>query len=424
MSFSAAISGINAASSDLGVIGNNIANASTTGFKASRAQFADVYATSLLGAGANAVGQGVTLAGVNQQFAQGNISFTKNSLDLAINGRGFFQLSRNGALEYTRAGAFQADREGFIVSNQGARLQGFQANDDGELTRQSGDLRIDTALLDPKPTARVTYTTNLDSRGDSPGTGFATNGPYNAFATPPTKPNPRDYNHTTSTTIYDSLGNPHVLNLYYVKTAAPNTWEVYSLIDGQSQNEGAAQTLQFNSNGQFAADSATSVAINNWTPLDAAGAANGAAAQNFTVDLASTSQFGTSFAVSGTVQDGFGAGQLTGVQIDQGGTVSARFSNGQLRALGQIALASFNNENGLQPAGNTNWLETFASGAPNVAEPGTGGLGVVQSSALEGSNVQIAEQLVSLIQAQRNFQANAQVIKTADAATQTVINLR
>ena len=424
MSFSAAISGINAASSDLGVISNNIANASTTGFKASRTAFADVYATSLLGAGANAIGQGVALAGVTQQFAQGNIQFTKNSLDLAINGRGFFQLSRDGALEYTRAGAFQVDREGFIVSNQGLRLQGFQANDSGELTRQLGDLRIDTALLEPRATARVTYTTNLDSRGASPGTGFASEGPYDAFATPPSRPAPRDYNHTTSTTIYDSLGNPHVLNLYYVKTATPNTWQVYSLIDGQSQNGGAAQTLQFNSNGQFAADSATSIAIEGWTPRNKEGVANGAADQNFTIDLAATSQFGTPFAVSSTAQDGFAAGQLTGVQIDKGGTTFARFSNGQSRALGQIALASFSNQNGLQPAGNTNWLETFASGAPNVAEPGAGGLGAVQSSALEGSNVEIAEQLVNLIQAQRNFQANAQVVQAADAVTQTVINLR
>ena len=424
MTFSTAISGINAANSDLGVISNNIANASTTGFKTSRAEFADVYATSLLGAGGNAIGLGVTLAGVTQEFGQGNINFTNNSLDLAINGGGFFQLSRDGALEYTRSGAFQVDREGFIVSNGGLRLQGFQVDQGGDVTGQLGDVRIDTSLLDPNQTGSVIFTTNIDSRDVSPGTGFATNGPYDVFATPATAPNPADFNATTSTTVYDSLGNPHVLSLYYVKTTTPNTWEVYTLIDGQSQNGGAPVTLEFTSNGQFDPASLTSVAVAGWTPVDAAGIANGAAVQDFTVDLSNTTQFGTPFAVSSIIQDGFAAGQLRGIEIDESGVTFARYTNGESRALGQIALASFNNINGLQPVGDTNWVETFSSGPPNVAEPGTAGLGGIQSSALEDSNVEITEQLVALIVAQRNFQANAQVIQSADAITQTVINLR
>ena len=424
MTFSTAISGINAANSDLGVISNNIANASTTGFKTSRAEFADVYATSLLGAGGNAIGLGVTLAGVTQEFGQGNISFTNNSLDLAINGGGFFQLSRDGALEYTRAGNFQVDNEGFIVSNQGARLQGFQVDGQGDVTGQLGDVRIDTSLLDPNQTSNVSYTTNLDSRDVAPGGGFAAGGPYDAFAVPATVPNPTDFNATTSTTIYDSLGNPHVLSLYYVKTAVPNEWEVYSLIDGQSQNAGAAQTLTFTSNGQFDPASATGVTITGWAPVDDTGAANGAAAQTFDVDLASTTQFGTPFQVSSIIQDGFAAGQLRGIEIDDSGITFARYTNGESRALGQIALANFNNVNGLQPVGDTNWVETFSSGPPNLGEPGTSGLGGIQSAALEGSNVEITEQLVDLIVAQRNFQANAQVIQANDAITQTVINLR
>jgi flagellar hook protein FlgE len=184
MAFSTAISGINAATSDLGVISNNIANASTTGFKSSRAEFADVYATSLLGAGTNAIGKGVALAGVTQEFGQGNITFTNNSLDLAINGNGFFQLSVDGALEYTRAGSFQVDREGFIVSNQGARLQGFQVDDAGDVTGQIGDIQIDTSLIDPNPTGTVDFTSNLDSREVTPGGGFAA-------PTVPTMPSPR-----------------------------------------------------------------------------------------------------------------------------------------------------------------------------------------------------------------------------------------
>ena len=429
MAFSTAISGINAATADLGVISNNIANASTTGFKSSRAEFADVYATSLLGAGANAIGKGVSLAGVAQEFGQGNITFTNNSLDLAINGNGFFQLSVEGAIEYTRAGNFQVDREGFLVSNQNSRLQGFQVDAGGDVTGQLGDIQIDTSLIDPNPTANASLTSNLDSREVSPGAGFATNGPYDAFAVPATAPNPSDFNATTSTTIYDSLGNPHVLSLYYVKTTNPNEWQVYSLIDGQSQDPGTGTvgdpvTLQFTSNGQFDPTSATQIDVTAWAPLDSTGIANGAGAQSFAVNLAQTTQFGTSFAVTSVIQDGFAAGQLRGLEIDESGVAFARYTNGESRALGQIALAAFSNQNGLQPVGDTNWVETFSSGAPNVSEPGTSGLGVVQSAALEDSNVEITQELVNLIVAQRNFQANAQVIQAEDAITQTVINLR
>ncbi|MFK8043738.1 flagellar hook protein FlgE [Congregibacter sp.] len=429
MAFSTAISGINAANADLGVISNNIANASTTGFKASRAEFADVYATSLLGAGSNAIGQGVALAGVSQEFGQGTITFTNNSLDLAINGNGFFQLSVEGAIEYTRAGNFQVDNEGFLVSNQNSRLQGFQVDGGGDVTGQLGDIQIDTSLIDPNPTAAVGLTSNLDSRDVSPGTGFATNGPYDAFAVPATAPNPVDFNATTSTTIYDSLGNPHVLSLYYVKTTNPNEWEVYSLIDGQSQDPGTGTvgdpvTLTFTSNGQFDPTSATDINVTGWAPIDATGISNGASAQNFAVNLQQTTQFGTDFSVSSVIQDGFAAGQLRGLEIDESGVAFARYTNGESRALGQIALASFSNQNGLQPIGDTNWVETFSSGAPNVSGPGTSGLGVIQSAALEDSNVEITQELVDLIIAQRNFQANAQVIQAADAITQTVINLR
>jgi flagellar hook protein FlgE len=427
MTFSTAISGINAATADLGVISNNIANASTTGFKASRAEFADVYATSLLGAGSNAIGKGVSLASVKQEFGQGNITFTDNSLDLAINGNGFFQLSAEGAIEYTRAGTFQVDREGFIVSNQGAKLQGFQVNAAGDVTGQIGDIQIDTSLIDPNATGDVSLTSNLDSREVAPAVAFG--GPFDAFATPPTAPDPANFNATTSTTIFDSLGNPHVLSLYYVKTANPNEWSVYALVDGVSQTPtggalGDPVTLQFTSNGQFDPTSATQIDIAGYAPLDSTGADNGAAAQDFIVDLQQTSQFGTEFAVSSVVQDGFAAGQLRGLEIDESGIAFARYTNGESRALGQIALASFNNLNGLQPVGDTNWVETFASGSPNVSEPGTSGLGVVQSAALEDSNVEITAELVDLIVAQRNFQANAQVIQSNDAITQTVINLR
>ncbi|MEM0955698.1 MAG: flagellar hook protein FlgE, partial [Pseudomonadota bacterium] len=372
--------------------------------------------------GENAIGQGVGVAAVTQQFSQGNITFTNNSLDLAINGAGFFPVSADGVIEYTRAGTFQVNREGFLVTNQGSRLQGFQVDSQGTITGELNDLQIDRSLIDPTQTSTVELTSNLDSRDVSAGTGFATNGPYDAFTG--SAPASSDFNSTTSTTIFDSLGNPHVLSLYYVKTAVSNEWEVYSLIDGQSQNGGAAVTLEFTEDGQFDPLSATTVTIAGWIPVDEAGVANGAATQAVTIDLTETTQFGADFAVSSVVQDGFSAGQLRGLEIDETGVAFARYTNGVSRSLGQVALASFNNENGLQPIGDTNWVETFTSGSPNVGAPGTSGLGLIQSAALEDSNVQITQALVDLIIAQRNFQANAQVIQSNDAITQTVINLR
>lgn len=421
MSFDTAISGINAATSDLGVIGNNIANSSTTGFKTSRAEFADVYATSLLGAGANAVGKGVSLSGVTQEFTQGNISFTDNALDLAINGNGFFRLSDNGAAAYTRAGNFQVDRDGFIVTNQNQRLQAFQIGNTGEINGQIGDLQIDSSLIDPEPTSQVSITANLDSRAVTPTIPFG--GPHDAFAVPPVVPDPESFNATTSVTVYDGLGNSHVMSLYFVKGAAPNEWAVHSTIDGVTTS--GPDALNFQDNGKF--DPTTlpiDLGITGWTPLNEAGVPTGAAPQDFTVALSDLSQFGADFAVSDANQNGFTTGQLFGLDIDDTGVVFSRYTNGQARALGQVAIAGFSNPNGLQPLGDTTWAETFSSGTATLGEPGTSGLGVLQSGALEGSNVDITEQLVNMIVAQRNFQANAQVIQTQDTITQTVINLR
>ncbi len=421
MGFDTAVSGIKAATADLDVIGNNIANGSTTGFKTSRAEFADVYATSLLGAGGNAIGRGVSLAGVSQEFTQGNISFTNNALDLAVSGGGFFLLSDDGASLYTRAGNFQVDREGFIVNNQGHRLQAFQPDTVGNITGTLGDLQLDTSLIDPNPTSLVDVTANLDSREVPPLVPFG--GPFDAFATPPTVPDADSYNASSSTTIYDSLGNPHVLSTFFVKSATANEWEVHTMIDGVTTS--GPDTLTFQDNGQF--DPLTlpiELSITGWTPLNEGGLPTGATVQSFTVSLSRSTQFGTEFAVSTVIQDGFTTGQLRGVEIDDTGVAFARYTNGQARALGQVALVGFPNPNGLQPLGDTSWAETFSSGAGTISQPGTAGLGVVQSGALEDSNVEITEQLVNMILAQRNFQANAQVIQTQDTVTQTIINIR
>lgn len=421
MAFDTAISGMQAATSELNVIGNNIANSSTTGFKASRAQFADVYATSVLGVSSKAIGKGVTLSAVTQEFSQGNIGFTANSLDLAVNGDGFFVLSDEGAQSYTRAGSFQVDQEGYIVASSGSRLQAYQADAAGTVTGQLGDVQLQSGLIDPNPTTDVDVTLNLDSRETVPTIAFG--GPFDAFATPATAPDTSSYNSSSTTTIYDELGNSHNLDSYFVKTATPNEWEVYTLVDGVSTS--GPETMTFLSNGQL--DPATLPAqatITGWVPLDSDGLANGADPQDFTVSLSTSTQFGSPFGVSALAQDGYSAGQLSGINVAESGVIFARYTNGQSRALGQVALAGFNSVTGLQPQGDTTWLETFSSGPATLGEPGTAGLGVLQSGALEDSNVEVTEQLVDMIVAQRNFQAAAQVIQTEDTITQTIINIR
>ena len=404
MAFSTAISGIKAAQANLDVISNNIANASTVGFKASRAQFAEIYASSVSG-GSNA-GQGVELTEIRADFSQGSLDFTGSGLDLAISGNGFFIVSNGGASEYTRAGSFQVDRDGYLTNESGNRLQGYQGNTDGVITGELGDLFIDTTLVDPKVTSKVTITSNLDSREATPTT------------TPFASTDPTSYNSTTSTTIYDSLGNSHVLQLYYVKTATANTWDVYTSVDGGTPP--AATQISFDPDGTLAAASNNSIAIT--TPaaelLSAAGVAT------YTVDILATTQLGTDFSVNSATQDGYGAGQLISFEFDDTGTAFARYTNGQSRAIGQVALASFRNNNGLQAVGGSNYVESFGSGSPNIGVPGNSGRGDIQASAVEQANVDITQELVNLIVAQRNFQANAQVISTEDQATQAVINLR
>lgn len=422
MSFDTAVSGIKASTVSLGIIGNNIANAGTTGFKASRGEFADVFASSQLGTSANAVGKGVSVVGVNQSFSQGNISFTDNVLDMAINGPGFFVLNDDGTNVYSRAGNFQVDRAGFVVNSTGNRLMTFNTTEDGVPTGGMGELYIDASLIQPKATTTAELTANLDSRSLVPPAAWPAGG-FDAFAAPPTAPSPDMFNSSTSLTVYDSLGNSHVQSVYFAKTATQNEWNVYSLIDGVSQT--GPDTVTFDTSGQVPAASLPfEVSVAGWTPLDSTGAANGAAAQSFAVDLSNISQFGSEFSVTEINQDGFTTGQLKGVEVGEAGIVFARFTNGQARALGQVALSNFSNTAGLQPLGGSLWAETFASGQPTLSAAGSGGLGAVQSGALEDSNVQVTQQLVDMIVAQRNFQANAKVIQTEDTITQAIINLR
>jgi len=406
MGFNTALSGIQAASSDLSIIGNNIANSATTGFKSSRAEFADVYAASN-GSAKTAIGQGVRMQAAAQQFSQGGINFTDNPLDLAISGEGFFQLEANGSQIYSRAGAFKLDSSGNVVNNEGYSLMARQADTNGAITGAIAPLQLSNAYLDANPTAALSAGVNFDAREAQ------TDASWSLVAG---VPDAAGYNSSTTTTIYDSLGNDHTISMYFSKldpTTNPNEWNVRTMIDGNLED---TTSVTFNSDGSYNAPANIPV---TWNPGGGA-----TAGQSFTVDLSSSTQYGSNFAVNSLKQDGYTAGQLLGVDVDDSGIVFARYSNGQSQITAQVVLANFTNKQGLKPIGDTSWAETFSSGSPVVSEPGTAGLGLVQSNALENSNVDLTEQLVRMIEAQRNFQANAQTIQAEDTITQTIINLR
>lgn len=646
MPFNVALSGLRASSLDLEVTGNNIANTSTVGFKKSRAEFGDLYSNAFLGGGASSVGDGVQVQNVRQVFNQGNVSFTDRGLDLAISGNGFYVLSDGGETKYSRAGQFGVDKDGFVINSSGMRLQGFDADEDGNVGGVLTDIEVDNSNLAPVRTTLIDPSLNLDSSetvleergtrllaqgglsgeiapgivngfpsetwtinlpdgttnsittaantsagaiaaslstlpgtdasastlatidigtfnpaaGDSllingvtfsgtdlttlsdlaiavngsalggvtavlqdsglaterlelvhnqggdlsftlQGTGTvnvdgvttnvlldpgnavpvpsatvggildiiveegatltpATNTLVASFASSSFRNNQFDptdagtYNHATSTTIYDSLGNAHVGTMYFVKqgsgsTVQPNTWQMHMLIDGEDIGDPvvgttptrASYTLIFNEDGTMNQNLSDQVLISNWTPLDPSGNPNGASgpinvsnggalpipnpptSSNFEIDLSDTTQFGSPFSVSDMQQNGFTTGRLVGLDVDEAGIMFARYTNGESRILSQVALANFNNEEGLSPAGETAWVQTFASGDPVVGAPGTGTLGSLSSSSVEESNIDLSDELVNLIIAQRNYQANAKTIETADQVTQTILNI-
>ena len=406
MSFQQGLSGLNAASKNLDVIGNNVANASTVGFKQGQAQFSDLYANSLSGSGGSQVGIGVKVAQVTQQFTQGNISTTNNPLDIAINGGGFFRMDNGGEVTYQRNGQFQLDKFGFIVNPTGSKLTGYTANASGVLsTGAAAPLSINTADLPPQITSEVNALLNLDSGSpDIPAL------PAFSVADPTT------YTNSTAVTVYDSLGNDQTLQMFYVKQPGSN-WNVYAANDGNVINAGAPiTTLSFNSSGVLS----TGMPITASVPATAVGATT---PFPVAIDFTGTTQFGANFSVNTLSQDGYTSGRLAGFDMAADGIVLGRYTNGQTAVLGQVVLAGFANPNGLQPIGNNQWVETSMSGVPLVGAPDSGSLGVLQSRAVEDSNVDLTAELVNMITAQRMYQANAQTIKAQDEVLQTLVNL-
>src|SRR5450830_456709 len=436
MSFNIGLSGLSAASKQLDVTGNNIANVNTTGFKSSRAEFSDVYSATKLGTGAKSIGNGVNLANVSQNFSNGGMDSTGNVLDMGVQGNGFFVLSSNGSLSYTRAGTFKTDKHGFVTNTDGtAKLQGFAADANGNIIPGVlTNLRIDTSNLSPQTTTQIGSTLNLDST--SP-----------VISLPFDVTNTATYTKPFSTTIYDTQGNSHSLDQYAVKTGA-NTWNVYSLIDGRNP-DGTAPTVTvppaapaapdpvpvpvvFDSSGKLQSIGGvagqTSIVVKGWIPGGMVGGVwtpnkAGANAAGIAVDFSKTTQFNADTARSNITNDGYATGQITDITIDATGVISANFSNQQHKAIGQVALASFTNEQGLQAVGGTSWKQTFSSGQPAFDGGTVGTNGSILSGSLEASNVNLTSELVDLIKGQSYYQANAKTISTQSSIMQTIIQM-
>ncbi|BBN81067.1 flagellar hook protein FlgE [Pseudoalteromonas sp. A25] len=466
MSFNIALTGLAAAQKDLDTTANNIANVNTTGFKESRAEFSDVYAASVFSAGATKNGDGAQTTMVAQQFHQGSLKFTQNSLDLAITGEGYFATSEDLSSQdyaYTRAGAFKLNKDNFIVDSKGNFLQGFPVDaSTGDTTSvslsTSTALQIPDASGSPRATNNVYTSFNLDSRQSVPTLAFDPN-------------QSASYNASTSTTVYDSLGEPHVMQFFFRKTA-DNDWSVYATLDGVQFNHQGDKVeptatpavpstpismFRFDSSGLpsgTAADPTATPVVYNAVPAGTTFGAltipgvpgtapvtpglsellgNGATFPNDVIvnwrDEANTTnklptQYASRFEVKALEQDGATVGRLAGIDIGSDGKIVASYSNGDSTFLGQVAMVRFSNSQGLQQVGNTSWKKSLTSGEPIAGEPGSGTLGTINSSALEQSNVNLTNELVDLISAQRNFQANSRALEVNSTIQQNILQIR
>ncbi|SCU78258.1 flagellar hook protein [Cupriavidus necator] len=414
MGFGQGVSGLNAAASNLDVIGNNIANANTVGYKQSAAQFADVYA-------GTKIGLGVRVNSVVQSFNQGNIEASGRSLDVAItNGNGFFRLtSPEGAVYYSRNGQFQRQEDGRITNMQGLQVTGYPAGVAGGAGVQPQPLVISNAQMEPRATSSITAKFQLDSRATVPTQAFAS-----AAGSPPTS---NMFNYSTAINVYDSLGNKQQLMAYFAKVAdsavAPvhptvaggTDWQMYVTDVNGTMVGGAPATLAFDNAGALQSPAAGAVTLTQ-------PAVNGAQAMAMKLDLTGTTQFGADNDVKQLSQNGYTSGSLLGFSVNGDGTITGNYSNEQTKPLGQIVMAAFGNVEGLKPEGDNVWSATGASGQPLVGVAG-GSMGTLRSNAVEASNVDLSGQLVNLIVAQRNYQANAQTIKAQDTVMQTLVNL-
>ncbi|MDR0379090.1 MAG: flagellar hook protein FlgE [Candidatus Accumulibacter sp.] len=421
MAFQQGLSGLNASSKALDVVGNNVANSSTVGFKASNAHFADIYAATLNGTGATQIGIGVTLASVFQQFTQGNVTSTNNPLDIAINGDGFFNLTRtDGTIAYSRNGQFHPDNQGYIVNDQGCRLMGYPTTSTGIIVPSTAvPIQIDTSNVAPRPSGsaeagNARMELNLDSRAEDPA------------ITPFDPGNPLTYTYSTPETVYDTLGVEHTITYFFVrnKGAGPGQWDIHAMLDGDATTaRPLTGGLNFNTNGQLTTTAPIPLPT-DWTITTGADTPLGDGQPNWNIDFSKTTSFAGNSTVNFKYDGGYGQGALSSVSVDSDGRLLGNYSNGQSKVLAQIVLSTFANPNGLISTGNNLFNATLDSGQPLVGVPESGIRGSLRPMSVEESNVDLTNELVAMITLQRNYQANAQTIRTQDQIMQTIVNLR
>jgi flagellar hook protein FlgE len=416
MAFQTGLSGLNASSKNLDVVGNNIANVNTAGFKFSRTEFTSLVASSIgqsTSTSTNTAGLGVAVDAVAQQFTQGNLTITDNALDIAINGTGFFQLElTDGSIAYSRAGNFKLDNTGTIITNTGAKLRGYPTDVTGVATSTTpGPLSLPTgAPIPAQATTAITAEFNLPASATTVYNRTTNTPPYTTYG--------------TALTVFDSQGNAIPFSVSMTRaasTAGPpalDNWQVWSS-DAPPTNLANTPlfTLSFDATGALVSPTVPpTVTIDTPSPTTPSISA--------TVDVSGVTQFASAFGVTKLSQDGYTSGSFVSLTIAETGVITARYSNGESQAAGMVALADFRNVQGLAPMGGNNWAETFTSGQPLLGQPGTGKFGLTRSGALEDSNVDLTAELVNMMNAQRAYQANAQTIKTQDQVMQTLVNLR
>jgi flagellar hook protein FlgE len=417
-SFSIALSGLTAASADLDVTANNISNSDTIGFKESRAEFADVFASGAADLNTSVIGEGVRLASTAQQFTQGDVATSSSNLDLAISGDGFFTLQDANGTVYSRNGQFTQDSSGNVVSSTGQALQVYPPLTTGGFnTGTLTDLNLQTAQSAPLATKGGTVILNLPAGATIP--------IDSAYATPPgagfSATDSSSYNQSTSTTVYDSLGTAYPATFYFTQTTAPNVWAVNMTVNGVNATPTPQPTLTFNATGAVTTPANGNLAFGY--PVGGGSTPDGGNAMALNFNFSDTTNYGAAFGVTSITQNGYATGQLSTVAIDTAGIVSAVYTNGRSTQLGQLAMANFPNPQGLKQLGDTNYSETFSSGDVVQGTAGSASFGSIQSGALESSNVDLTTELVNMITAQRAFDSNAQVITTANQESQTVIQI-
>jgi len=409
MGFGQGLSGLNAASQDLDVIGNNIANSATVGFKSSSASFADVYASSRVGLGAQ-------VSRINQRFTIGTVESTGNQFDMAIDGaKGLFRLQdASGAVLYSRNGEFYPNNDLFLTNAQGHRLTAYNADANGLPGNTLGPVRIPLGTTAPEATGNITFAVNLD----------ASQPVIDAAATPFNPDDASTYTKSDTRTVYDSLGNAHQLTQYFVKRPPDangnSQWDVHYSGGSTLNVSTPAQTLKFNPSGVLVEPTAP---VQVQANVNTTATGSPAAPLDIRLNYTGSTQFNTPFATQFTI-DGHTAGELTNVSFDANGAIQANYSTGKSKILGYVALADFNNLQGLQPVGGNAWAETSASGQAILGTPGTNGLAMLKGQAVEKSNVDMGQEMVKMIIAQRTYQANAQTIRTQDQVLQTLITMR